>query len=237
VNGSLPRRAGATLAAALLAALAPPLAWIGFGDATARQRPPVAGDLDLVPIPAGSCTISDVAGVGVYTVAATRPFLLARSEVSQALWRSVMGQDPSREHGAGLPVEWISWDDCQEFLRRLSQRDGRAWRLPSESEWEYACRAGNADGRGDGTSGTYVHTRALVPIDACPANAWGLRGMDGNVWEWCADALPDGRRAMRGGSCNLYPVWCPPHGRLTYPPGFRHERRGLRLALDDPGPG
>ena len=186
--------------------------------------------VELLLIPAGSCVIPQAGGER--TLRVLRPFRLGRCEVTQALWRALMDADPSQERGDALPVEWVSWNDCQEFLRRLSRRDGRAYRLPSETEWEYACRAGSNDDRGDGARGTYVHTRALTPVVDCPANAWGLRGMDGNVWEWCADVLPDGQRAMRGGSCNLYPVWCPPGERLTYPADFHHERRGLRLASD-----
>lgn len=200
--------------------------------ATATPLPRLhTGDgVELLLIPAGSCLVTD--GAGPRTIGVSRPYLLGRCEVTQALWRALMDRDPSVERGAELPVEWVSWEECQEFLRRLSLRDGRAYRLPSEMEWEWACRTGSADGRGDGARDTYVHTRALTPVADCPANAWGLRGMNGNVFEWCSDALPDGRHALRGGSCNLYPVWCPPDDRQVYPAGFRHERRGLRLAAD-----
>lgn len=186
--------------------------------------------VELLLVPAGSCIVTTADSMR--TLAVPRPFLLGRYEVPQALWRALMGRDPSVERGAALPVEWVSWEECQEFLARLSRRDGRTYRLPSETEWEWACRTGSADGRGDGARDTYVHTRALTPVADCPANAWGLRGMNGNVFEWCSDALPDGRHALRGGSCNLYPVWCPPDDRQVYPAGFRHERRGLRLAAD-----
>jgi formylglycine-generating enzyme required for sulfatase activity len=217
----------------LLAVLA---AWSGLAQASeGAGAPPLpvvqAGEgVELLLIPAGSCVVAD--GAGQRTLGVSRPYLLGRCEVTQALWGALMERDPSIERGAALPVEWVSWEECQEFLARLSRRDGHAYRLPSEAEWEWACRAGSGDGRGDGAHGTYVHTRALTPVGDCPANAWGLRGMNGNVFEWCCDALPDGRHAMRGGSCNLHPVWCPPTERLVYPAGFRHERRGLRLASD-----
>jgi formylglycine-generating enzyme required for sulfatase activity len=183
--------------------------------------------VDLLLIPRGSITTADGRMLSI-----ARSVLLGRSEVTQATWNTVMAHNPSRERGDHLPVEWVSWDDCQEFIRRLSLRHGRTYRLPSEDEWAYACHAGSRAGSFDGARETYVHARALAPADACPANAWGLRGMHGNAWEWCADILPDGQRVMRGGSCNLYPVWCPPDDRLSYPAGFHHERRGLRLALD-----
>lgn len=203
-------------------------------DDTPRHRAlPVLHErdgVDLLLIPCGS-----VYGEQGESISVPRGFFLARSEVTQALWNSVMEHNPSHERGGDLPVEWVSWDDCQEFLRRLSRRHGRTYRLPTGQEWTYAARAGSADGGYDGARTSYVHTRALTPATACPGNAWDLRGLHGNVWEWCSDVLPDGRRAMRGGSCNLYPRWCPPEDRLIYPADFRHERRGLRLAMDRDG--
>jgi formylglycine-generating enzyme required for sulfatase activity len=186
--------------------------------------------IDLVVVPAGSCVIAQ--DDTQRSLVVEKPFLLGKCEVSQALWRSLMDEDPSWLQGDDLPVEWVSWEDCQEFLRRLSLRDGRTYRLPTQTEWEYACRSGTTSEQGDGERAYYIHTRELIPIEACPANPWGLRGMNGNVWEWCADILPDGRHAMRGGSCNLYPTWCPASDSLSYPANFKHERRGLRLAAD-----
>lgn len=183
--------------------------------------------VDLLLIPRGS--VHDEHGS---LVSAPHAFFLARTEVTQATWNAVMDDNPSHERGDDLPVEWVSWDDCQEFLRRLSRRHGRSYRLPTEQEWTYAAIAGSNAQHFDGARTSYVHTRALTPADACPGNAWDLRGLHGNVWEWCSDVLPDGKRAMRGGSCNLYPTWCAPHDRLTYPADFHHERRGLRLAMD-----
>ena len=183
--------------------------------------------VELLLIPRGN--VHDEHGA---PVSAPHAFFLARTEVTQATWNAVMDDNPSHERGDDLPVEWVSWDDCQEFLRRLSHRHGRSYRLPTEQEWTYAAIAGSHAQHFDGARVSYVHSRALTPADACPGNAWDLRGLHGNVWEWCSDVLPDGKRAMRGGSCNLYPTWCAPHDRLTYPADFHHERRGLRLALD-----
>ncbi len=183
--------------------------------------------VNLLLIPRGNAYDEHGAMVSV-----PRAFFLGRSEVTQATWNSVMEVNPSHERGDYLPVEWVSWDDCQEFLRRLSRRHGRSYRLPTEQEWTYAAIAGSNAQHFDGDRVSYVHTRALTPADACPGNGWDVRGLHGNVWEWCSDVLPDGKRAMRGGSCNLYPTWCAPHERLTYPADFHHERRGLRLAMD-----
>lgn len=219
------------LPAMLLAAIA--TMWVGDGmmsNATPRHEPlPVlleSDGVELLLLPRGSAY--DQHG---NLVSAPRAFFLGRTEVTQATWNMVMDDNPSHERGEDLPVERVSWDDCQEFLRRLSRRHGRTYRLPTEQEWTYAAIAGSADGDFDGARNTYVHARALTPAALCPGNAWELRGLHGNVWEWCSDVLPDGKRAMRGGSCNLYPAWCPPDDRLIYPANFQHERRGLRLAL------
>lgn len=215
---------GLTLAAA---------AWALSGaqvDVPVHENLPVLHEqdgVDLLLIPRGSVQTADGTLVDV-----PRGFFLGRNEVTQALWNTVMDDNPSRVRGDDLPVEWVSWEDGQEFVRRLSRRHGRTYRLPSEQEWLYAAIAGSHGDHFDGDRSTYVHGRTLTPADACPGNAWGLRGLHGNVWEWCSDVLPDGRRVMHGGSCNLYPTWCAPADRLTYPADFHHERRGLRLAMD-----
>jgi len=150
-----------------------------------------------------------------HAVTLTQGFWLADSACTQALWQAVMGDNPSHftaenQGGAQHPVEQVSWDDVQLFLRRLEARlpAGYVASLPSEAEWEYACRAGtttpfsfgetitpeqvNYDGRypyAGGSKGLY--RQATVPVRSLPANDWGLYEMHGNVWEWCAD----GRRA------------------------------------------
>ncbi len=140
-----------------------------------------------------------------HRVRITKPFYIAQCEVTQAQWQAVMGSNPSRFKGDGnLPVETVSWDDCQEFRRKLSQHVGREVRLPTEAEWEYACRAGTTTPFhfGDTIStdqanyaGNYVYgtgregqyREKTVPVGSFPANAWGLHDMHGNVWEWCQD--------------------------------------------------
>ncbi len=134
----------------------------------------------------------------------TKGFFLAVTQVTQAQWRAVIGSDPSFFKGDDRPVEQVSWEDCQEFCKRLSQQDGKPYRLPTEAEWEYACRAGttspfhfgetisteqvNYDGNypyGSGRKGKY--RKETTPVGSFPANAWGLHDMHGNVWEWCND--------------------------------------------------
>jgi formylglycine-generating enzyme required for sulfatase activity len=132
-------------------------------------------------------------------------FWLGETEVTQAQWQKVMGSNPSRFQGAENPVERVSWDDCQQFFAKLNGGTGGGFRLPSEAEWEYACRAGtsapfsfgpnitpeqvNYDGNhpyAGGSKGRY--RERTVPVRSLPPNAWGLYEMHGNVWEWCADA-------------------------------------------------
>ncbi|MBK7954482.1 MAG: formylglycine-generating enzyme family protein [Candidatus Accumulibacter sp.] len=145
-----------------------------------------------------------------HSVTLSAGFWLADSACTQALWGAVMGENPSHFHaknrgGPQHPVEQVSWDDVQRFLRALEKRlPGVIASLPSEAEWEYACRAGtltvfsfgdqitpeqvNYDGNypyADGSKGLY--RESTVPVRSLPANPWGLYEMHGNVWEWCAD--------------------------------------------------
>ncbi|MFO0925716.1 MAG: bifunctional serine/threonine-protein kinase/formylglycine-generating enzyme family protein [Gemmataceae bacterium] len=139
-----------------------------------------------------------------HRVTLTQGYWLGVHEVTQAQWRAVMGNNPSKFKGDNLPVESVSWDDCQAFCRKLGEKTGKRFRLPTEAEWEYACRAGttttfhfgetisteqaNYDGNytyGRGKKGTYC--QKTTPVGNYPANSWGLHDMHGNVWEWCQD--------------------------------------------------
>ena len=141
-----------------------------------------------------------------HEVTLSRGYWLADTACRQAFWRAVMGENPSEfKDDARNPVEQVSWDDVQRFIGELQRRvAGLAVRLPSEAEWEYACRAGtttpfsfgdeltpervNYDGNypyAGGAKGLY--RKKTVAVASLPANAWGLYEMHGNVWEWCAD--------------------------------------------------
>lgn len=133
-----------------------------------------------------------------------RSFYIGKYEVTQAQWRAVMGTNPSRFKGDNRPVENVTWQDAVEFCRRLSQMTGREYRLPSEAEWEYACRAGtttpfafgsslsseqaNFDGRVPyGGAAQGVYREETTPVGSFSPNAFGLYDMHGNVSEWCQD--------------------------------------------------
>jgi uncharacterized protein (TIGR02996 family) len=139
-----------------------------------------------------------------HRVSLTHGFWLGVHPVTQVQWRRVMGRNPSYFKGDELPVEQVSWDDGQGFCEKLKEKTGRQFRLPSEAEWEYACRAGtttpfwfgetistdqaNYHGNytyGKGKKGVYRKQTTLV--GSFPPNAWGLTDLHGNIWEWCQD--------------------------------------------------
>ncbi len=191
-----------------------------------------------------------------HEVAITKSFHMGATEVTQEQYEAVMGTNPSDFKGAKNPVDWVSWDDAAEFCRRLSHSTGKTVRLPTEAEWEYACRAGSTtafcfgddeSGLGeyawyDSNSGSITH-----PVGQKRANAWGLYDMHGNVWEWCADWFgpygaggavdPRGPgsgefRVLRGGTWANNPRHCRSANRVSYAPGIRVNSLGFRLVAD-----
>jgi formylglycine-generating enzyme required for sulfatase activity/RES domain-containing protein len=207
------------------------------------------------------------------------PFSLARTPITQAQWRQVaqwqpapgdspwereLDPDPSffkgglpvenrRPEHIRRPVESVNWFDAQEFCRRLSQRTGRTYTLPSESQWEYACRAGTTTPYAFGVTISQmqanVASSGTTEVGRFPANAWGLHDMHGNVWEWCADhwhpnylgAPDDGRswidstadedeqRLLRGGSWDFVPEDCRSACRIHYGPDDADYDVGFRV--------
>ncbi len=162
--------------------------------------------LELVLIPAGHFDMGspdDEAGRGsdegpLHRVRIGRPFYMGRHEVTRAVWEKVTGSNPSYFKGPKLPVEQVSWDDCQGFLKKLNalvKGPGR-FRLPTEAEWEWACRAGTRTRFcfGDADADLAAHAwyaansgNTTHPAGGKQPNAWGLYDCHGNVWEWCSD--------------------------------------------------
>jgi formylglycine-generating enzyme required for sulfatase activity len=149
-------------------------------------------------------------------------FYLSQFEVTQTQWRAVMGKNPSYFQDCGdCPVDQVSWNDAREFCQKLSQLIGREYRLPSEAEWEYACRAGTTTvfAFGDSISSLQANFAGTSPFGNAPKgpylqktvkvgsyqpNAFGLYDMHGNVWEWCEDLLSDSYEGLpTDGSPNL----------------------------------
>jgi uncharacterized protein (TIGR03067 family) len=161
-----------------------------------------------------------------HKVTLTKGFYMGVHTVTQEEWQAVMSNNPSFFKGEKhLPVETVSWDDCLAFIRKLREKDKKLYRLPSEAEWEFCCRAGtktpfhfgetisidqaNYNGNrtyGDGKKGMY--RQKTTPVGSFPANAWGLHEMHGNVWQWCQDwygdypdkEVVDPQGAAKGGS-------------------------------------
>jgi formylglycine-generating enzyme required for sulfatase activity len=151
--------------------------------------------MTFVRIPAGEFRMGTEDGHGV-TI--SQPFYLGIHPVTQAQWEMVMRSNPSRFAGKpDYPVERVSWEEVQQFLQRLNaRRDGHTYTLPSEAQWEYACRAGSTSdycfGDDEGQMGAYAwygdnSGGSTYPVGQKKPNAWGLYDMHGNVWEWVQD--------------------------------------------------
>jgi len=153
--------------------------------------------MELVYVPPGSFMMGSTNGGAdekpVHQVTINYSFYMGKYEVTQAQWQSVMGNNPSNfKDCANCPVEQVSWDDAQSFINKLNEsNDGFRYRLPTEAEWEYACRAGTTgDNAGNlsemawysENSGNRTHA-----VGGKQPNAWGLADMHGNVWEWSTD--------------------------------------------------
>jgi formylglycine-generating enzyme required for sulfatase activity len=197
-----------------------------------------------------------------HQVRISKPFYLGVYEVTQQQWEDVMGNNPSGFIGKDNPVEMVSWDDIQDFIRRLNQKEGHSrYRLPTEAEWEYAARAGSTSTYffgndesqlGDhvwygGNSGDTTH-----PVGQKPPNAWGIYDMIGNIWEWVGDrygetyyanspsADPTGPssgdyRVVRGCGWDGDAWGCRSAHRGMTVTAYRLENAGFRLALSIAG--
>jgi formylglycine-generating enzyme required for sulfatase activity len=190
-----------------------------------------------------------------HEVTISKPFYMGMTEVTQAQYEAVMGTNPSAFRGPANPVEKVSWDDAAAFCRRLSSKTGKTFRLPTEAEWEYACRAGSKTrfsfGDSDNALGDYAWWQGNSgarpnPVGRKKPNAWGLYDMDGNVKEWCADWYssysdkastdPQGPKSgstcvMRGGAWCFKTANCRSAHRHNEGPESRYNNVGFRCAM------
>jgi formylglycine-generating enzyme required for sulfatase activity len=215
--------------------------------------------MDFVLIPDGTFMMgSDKVSSGkpVHRVTITKPFYLGKYEVTQEQWEKVMGNNPSRFKGAKNPVDSVSWEDCQKFMEALQGKvPSQTFRLPTEAEWEYACRARSktdycygdaAEKLGDyawfkDNSGETTH-----PVGQKKPNGWGLYDLHGNAWEWCQDlhgeysaksvtdpigSATGSYRVLRGGSWTYAASGCRSAYRFFIGPSNRDHSCGLRVVV------
>ena len=157
--------------------------------------------LEMVLIPAGKFMMgSPESVVGRkdnemhHEVTLTKPFYIGKYEVTQEQWQAVMGNNPSFSKGAKLPVNKLSWNDCQQFIKKINSKTKSGYRLPTEAEWEYACRAGTVTAYSYGDNITKSDANfdgSIVKVGGYKPNTFGLYDMHGNVWEWCEDWYGD----------------------------------------------
>ncbi len=219
--------------------------------------------MDFKLIPSGMFTMG--AGSYEHQVTLTQAFKIGVHEVTQLQYEQVMGVNPSKFNGANNPVEMVSWEDAVEFCRRLSdlpaeKAAGNVYRLPTEAEWEYACRAGSTtkfsfgDDESDlgdyGWYGDNYDGGETHPVGDKQPNSWGLYDMHGNVEEWCQDWYGDyasvsvtdpsgvtsgSDRVSRGG-CWYFTAWnCSSFTRYWYPTSYRSNYCGFRVSLSPSG--
>ena len=220
--------------------------------------------IDMVRVKAGTFTMGATAEMKnpyddekpTHRVTLTNDYYIGKYEVTQALWQAVMGNNPSKFKGDNLPVEQVSWNDCQEFISKLNRITGKLFRLPTEAEWEYAARGGKKS-RGYQYSGSnnlsdvaWYDDNSVIKIHAVGTKQPNKLGiyMRGNVWEWCQDRYdkyssfsqvnPTGAnsgfdRVFRGGSCIGYAWPCRSSCRKYDSPDFRNNNLGLRLVLSE----
>jgi formylglycine-generating enzyme required for sulfatase activity len=217
----------------------------------------------MVILPAGSFTMGSSKGGDespAHSVTLGQPFALGKTEITQGQWKAVMGNNPSSFENCGdtCPVEQVSWNDAKEFIGKLNAKTGKQYRLPSEAEWEYACRAGGQNkycGSDNPDSvawyGFYATPKGnsgktTNPVATKQANAFGLYDMSGNVWEWVEDsyhanyngAPTDGsawqgdgaKRVLRGGSWSYDPDGTRSAYRYSGTPAYRYDFIGFRVA-------
>ncbi len=238
------------------------------GTTADRQKFTVNGvSFTMVRVEGGTFTMGATTEQGSEALSAEKPahqvtlssFSIGETEVTQELWEAVMGNNPSYFKGAKRPVEQVSWNDCQEFVKRLSEKTGKTFRLPTESEWEYAVRGGNKSqgykysGSNDIDAVAWYDKNSFDKGETSPdfgthevatkrANELDLFDMSGNVFELCSNwlysysivgAKNDSYIVSRGGSWNGYATNCRSSFRLAITPDFKNTYLGFRLAFSE----
>lgn len=219
---------------------------------------------EMIAVKGGTFTMGGTAEQGSEADSAEKPthsvtlndYYIGKFEVTQKLWRAVMGNNPSYFKGKNLPVEQVSWNDVQEFITKLNQKTSANFRLPTEAEWEYAARGGNKS-KGYKYSGSNIidtvawykqttNASGTKPVGTKSPNELGIYDMSGNVAEWCQDwfggyssgsqtnptgAVTGSPRVLRGGSWSILARYCRVSYRNFNNPGSRSNRNGFRLVL------
>ena len=219
------------------------------------------GNIEMVYVKGGTFTMGATAEQGSDAYSGEKPthsvtlldYYIGKYEVTQAQWRAVMGSNPSKWKGDNLPVDNVSWNDIQEFIKKLNAQTGKRFRLPTEAEWEYAARGGNKS-EGYKYSGSdniddvawYYDNSSIKthPVGQKTPNELGIYDMTGNVWEWCQDWYGDysseaqtnptgpssgSTRVLRGGGWYIVARYCRVSYRIGSTPGDRSNDRGFRL--------
>ena len=255
----------------------PPVATTNPAPVASKPTAPATSNTNpqaLVELPASATAIGmefKLISAGTYTrgdgdtahvVVLTKAFSIGVHEVTQAQFQRVMGSNPSEFKGPQHPVEGVSWREAVEFCSKLSalpaeRAAGRVYRLPTEAEWEYACRAGTKTeysfGDSDSKLGDYAwygenSGSKTHAVGGKQPNAWGLHDMHGNVWEWCRDShapYPSGNvtdpsgpasgaiHVIRGGGWSVTSEFCRSAYRSMFVPSFRvYYLGGFRVCLD-----
>ncbi len=232
----------------------------------------------MVLIPAGTFDMGSIAASGapyygqsderpVHSVTISQSFWMSETEITQAQYQAMMGSNPSYSSGANMPVEQVTWHDARAYCAALTAQEqaagnvpaGMEYRLPTEAEWEYACRAGTTTEFNVGAglfcgqaifgysyhSNSSCNSGSPVNVGSYSANAFGLYDMHGSVWEWCLDSYAGYSgasqtdpfvtgglvRVLRGGGWNNFSYNCRATIRNYYSPGFLYNTFGFRVVL------
>ncbi|MGM9799212.1 MAG: formylglycine-generating enzyme family protein [Muribaculaceae bacterium] len=219
---------------------------------------------EMVKVPGGTFTMGATAEQGDDAWDDEKPthsvtlsgYYIGKYEVTQAQWKAIMGNNPSYLKGDNLPVEKVSWYDCQEFIKKLNQLTGKNFSLPTEAQWEYAARGGKSGGTkysgsdNIGNVAWYLDNadNKTHPVGEKSPNDLGIYDMSGNVWEWCQDwydsnyyknsptTNPTGygsvsEHVVRGGSWNSSARYCRVSFRSNSTPDNEYYYLGFRLCL------